>query len=168
MKEFLQTLQDAFPILKNHPLAMARILVAMIVLMPLYKAKGARQRICKPLLSKVCDKMHATTRWLFVYHTPNFIDGSKYYTSQSTGKGHLGDDVIWTLVSWPDLKPKDSFRLVGVVGTVGAIHESQAKLQGRWQIVHDPEHIVGPVPALGLRSIFRRLFAKSIKFVGSI
>jgi hypothetical protein len=91
----------------------------------------------------------------------------KYYTSEGRGGKH-GDDIVWTLVSWPDLKPKDSFRLVGVVGMVSAFHEAEAKLHGRWDIVHDLDHLIGTVPARGLRSVFRRWSAKAVKFLGSL
>jgi hypothetical protein len=168
MKEFFQALQDAFPFLKDHPVAMARILLALAVFIPLYSAKGVRQRMCKPLLLKLSNKMFARTRWLYVYRNSDLLNDWKYYTSEVTGTGNTGDDLIWTLVSWPDLKPIDSFRLVGVVGMVDALHESQAKLQGRWSIVHDPDHFVGPVPARGLRSLSRQFSAKAVKFLGSI
>lgn len=167
MKEFFQALQDAFPVLKNHPIAIARIFFAMLVLVPLYKAKDARQRICKPLLTKLCDKMFATTRWIYVYRDSNVLDNWKYYTSEGRG-GKLGDDVVWTLVSWPDLKPKDSFRLVGVVGMVSAFHEAEAKLLGRWNIVHNLDDLIGAVPARGLRSKLRLWSSKAVKFLGSL
>jgi hypothetical protein len=168
MKDFFQTLQDAFPVLKNHSVAMARILLALLLLGLVYGAKGMRQRVCKPLLSKLCKKIFVTNRWLYVYRNSSSMDDWKYYTSEATGKGNTGDDMVWTLVTWPDLKPKDSFKLAGVVGMVEAIHESQAKLLGRWRIVHDPDRFVGPVPDRGLKSKFRRVLAKVVKFLGSI
>jgi hypothetical protein len=167
MKEFFQALQDAFPVLKNHPIALPRIFFAVLVFVSLYKAKDARQRICKPLLSKLCDKMFATTRWLYVHRDSNVLDNWKYYTSEGRG-GKLGDDIVWTLVSWPDLKPEDSFRLVGVVGMVSAFREAEAKLLGRWNIVHDLDHLIGAVPARGLRSKLRHWSAKAVKFLGSL
>jgi hypothetical protein len=141
MKEIFQTLQDAFPVLKNHPVAIARIMLALLILGLVYGAKRVRQRICKPPLSNLCEKIFVTNRWLYVYRNSNSMNDWKYYTSEATGNGNTGDDMVWTLVTWPDLKPKDSFRLAGVVGMVEAIHESQAKLFGRWQIVHDPESL---------------------------
>jgi hypothetical protein len=167
MKEFFQALQDAFPVLKNHPIALARIFFAVLVLGSAYKAKDTRQRICKPLLSKLSNKIFGTTRWVYVYRDSNVMDNWKYYTSEGRG-GKLGDDVVWTLVSWPDLKPKDSFRLVGVVGMVSAFHEAEAKLLGRWKIVHNLDGLIGAVPARGLRSKLRFCSAKAVKFLGSL
>jgi hypothetical protein len=95
------------------------------------------------------------------------VNDWKYYTSE--GKGNVGDDMVWTLVSWPDLKPKDSFTLVGVVGMVNAVHESQAKLHGRWHIVHDPDrHPIGVVPARGFKSKLLRVSAKLLQAISSI
>jgi hypothetical protein len=167
MKEFFQALQDAFPVLKNHPIALARIFCTVLVLGFAYKSKNARQSICKPLLTKLCDKIYATTRWLYVYRDSNVLDNWKYYTSEGRG-GKLGDDVVWTLVSWPDLKPKDSFRLVGVVGMVSAFHEAEAKLLGRWNIVHNLDDLIGAVPARGLKSKLRLWSAKAVKLLGSL
>lgn len=83
--------------------------------------------------------------------------------------GHSGDDIIWTLVDWPSLKPKDSFRVHGAVGMVDGIYESQAKLYSRWQIVHDPDGaFIGAVPARGLRSLLRRGAAKVLWVLASI
>jgi hypothetical protein len=167
MKEFFQALQDAFPVLKNHPIALARIFFAVLVLGSLYKAKDARQGICKPLLTKLCDKMFVTTRWLYVYRDSNAVDRWKYYTSEGRG-GKYGDDIVWTLVSWPDLKPKDSFKSVGVVGMLDAFHEAEAKLLGRWNIVHDLDHLIGAVPARGFTSKLRLWCTKVVKFLGSL
>ena len=167
MKEFFQALQDAFPVLKNHPVAIARILVVLLLLVGWYKTKGLRKNVCQALLSKLEYKIFATSRWLYVYQGSQLINDWKYYTSE--GKGNVGDDMIWTLVSWPDLKPKDSFRLVGVVGMVNAVHESIAKLHGRWKIVHDPDReAIGLVPARGLRSVLRRASFKFLQILASI
>ena len=169
MKDFLQTLQDAVPVLKNHPVGMARLLLALLVLGGVYSAKTFRKSICEPLSSKLCLKIFVTSRWLYVHRNSPLVNDWKYYTSESTGKGNTGDDMVWTLVSWPTLKPKDSFTLVGVVGMVSAIHDSQAKLLGRWNIVHDPDaQPIGPVPARGLMSKIRRMAAKTLQFIGSI
>jgi len=107
------------------------------------------------------------TRWIYVYRDSDVMDNWKYYTSEGRG-GKLGDDVVWTLVSWPDLKPKDSFRLVGVVGMVSAFHEAEAKLLGRWKIVHNLDDLIGVVPARGLRSKLRLWSAKAVKLLGSL
>lgn len=169
MKEFFQALQDAFPVLKNHPVATARVFVIVLLLTAVYSAKDLRKRICKPLLSKLYDKIFATSRWLYVYQDSQLINDWKYYTSETTGKGNLGDDVIWTLVRWPSLKPTDSFRVIGGVGMIAGIHESQAKLEGRWQIIHDPDRpAIGIVPARGLGSKLRRAGAVALRFIGSI
>lgn len=169
MKDLFQALQDAFPVLKNHPVAMARLLLILLLLVAGYSAKGLRKRVCRPLLSKLYQKIFATSRWLYVYQDSQVVNDWKYYTSEVTGKGDVGDDMIWTLVSWPDLKPKDSFTLTGVVGMVNAIHESRAKLLGRWNIVHDPDHqSIGPVPARGLRSKLRRACVKGLQLLGSL
>jgi hypothetical protein len=117
MKDFFQALQDAFPVLKNHPVGTARVLLVLLLLVAAYTAKGLRKRVCRPLLSKLCDKIFATSRWLYIYQESQIVDHWKYYTSEVIGKGDVGDDMVWTLVSWPDLKPKDSFRLSGVAMT---------------------------------------------------
>ena len=169
MKEFFQTLNDAFPVLKNHPVGIARLLLVLLVLVAVYSAKKLRKRICPPLLSKLCRKIFVPSRWLYVYQDSQTVNEWKYYASEATGNGDTGDDMVWTLVSWPSLRPKDSFTLSGVVGMVDAIQESQAKLLGRWNIVHDPDRQpIGPVPARGLRSKLRRASAKAIQLLGSI
>lgn len=169
MKDFFQALQDAFPVLRNHPILMARLTLATMVLVGLYLAKGPRKRLCQPLHSRLCGRIFATSRWLRVYQNSNDMAEWKYYTSEVTGKGNTGDDMIWTLVHWPSLKPKDSFRMHGVVGMVEGIRESQAKLFARWQIVHDPDSaFIGAVPARGLRSKLRRASAKALQILGSI
>lgn len=168
MKEFFQALQDAFPALRNHPVLMARLTLSAVVLGGLYFAKGPRKKLFQPLHSQLCDRIFATSRWLYVYQNSNDMDEWKYYTSEVTSKGNAGDDVIWTLVHWPSLKPKDSFRIHGGVGMVDGVHESQAKLFARWQIVHDPDMpFIGPVPARGLRSRVRRVSAKILQVLGS-
>jgi hypothetical protein len=168
MKDFFQALQDAFPVLRNHPVLMARLTLAAIVLAALYLAKNMRKRLCHPLRSRLYDRIFATSRWLRVYRNSNDMAEWKYYTSETTGSGHSGDDIIWTLVHWPSLKPKDSFRVHGAVGMVEGIRDSQAKLLARWQIVHDPDGLfIGPVPARGLRSALRRAAAEVLHLLGS-
>ena len=149
MKEFFQTLQDAFPILQNHPVIMARLVLFLMFLVGFYSAKGLRKKVCQRLCSELCDQIFATSRWLFVYQKSREVDHWKYYTSETTGKGHAGDDIIWTLVRWPSLKPEDSFRISGAVGMVDGIHESEAKLQARWKIAHDPDACTSVVFPLG-------------------
>ena len=167
MKDIFETLKDAFPVLKNHPVAMARLLLILLALFAVYSARGLRRRLCRPLLSKLCVKIFVTSRWVYVYQDSQIVDDWKYYTSEATGDGRTGDDIVWALVSWPGLKPKDSFTLKGLVGMVGAVHESQAKLLGRWNIVHDPDRQpIGLVPARGLRSMLRRASAKLLQFLG--
>jgi hypothetical protein len=49
-----------------------------------------------------------------------------------------------------------------------ALHESRAKLEARWEILHDPDNLgVGFVPALGIRSKLRRAAAKALGVLGS-
>jgi len=169
MKEIFQTLQDAFPVLKNHPVAMARILLVLLILGACYGAKGLRKKLFGTLCSKLYNKIFVTSRWLYVYQDSQLVNDWKYYTSEVTGTGNTGDDVVWTLVRWPSLNPTDSFRVSGGVGMVDAIHESQAKLQGRWHIIHDPDRQpIGPVPARGLKSKLRRVCAKVFQTLGSI
>jgi hypothetical protein len=169
MNDFFQTLKDAFPILRNHPVLMARIALIAIILVGLYAAKGLRKRFCLPLYSKLCDKIFSTNRWLRVYQRGSDMGNWRYYTSEVTGKGHAGDDIIWTLVHWPSLKPKDSFKVVGAVGMVDGIYESQAKLLSRWEIMHDPDGpFIGGLPARGLKSLLRRAAAKVLWALASI
>jgi hypothetical protein len=160
MKDFLQTLQDAFPVLKTHPVLMARLFLAATVLTGFWAAKGLRRKIFWPLCAKMYDRVAVTSRYLFVFHNGDLTNNWKYYTSEVTGKGDTGDDMIWTLVRWPSLKPIDSFRLAGVVGMGHALHESTVKLEGRWKIIHDPYASVGPLPARGPISKLRRACAR--------
>lgn len=56
----------------------------------------------------------------------------------------------------------------GAVGMESALHESRAKLEARWEILHDPDNLgVGFVPALGIRSKLRRAAAKALGVLGS-
>lgn len=168
MKDFIQMLEDAFPVLKSHPRIVLVIFVLLILLFAAYRAKALRARICRPLLSKLCHREFVTTRWLYVYRDSNDVDTWRYYASETTG-GKYGDDIIWTLVRWPSLKPMDSFRIHGAVGSDAALRDSCAKLLGRWNIVHDPDlRTVGPVPALGIKSKLRRASTKVVKVVGSL
>ena len=158
---------SSFPAAKRHPVGTARVLVAALVLIAVYGAKELRKRICQSLLSKLYDKI--TSRWLYVYQDSQITNDWKYYTSEVTGKGNTGDDVIWTLVRWPSLRPIDSFKIAGGVGMIAGIHESQAKLEGRWRISQDPDRPgTGPVPARGFRSKFLRAAVKALQFLESI
>jgi len=159
MKDFFQTLQEAFPALKTHPVLMARLLLAAVVIGAIWAAKPLRKKMFGPLCSKMYERIAVTNRWLFVFHDGDLTNNWKYYTSEVTGKGDTGDDIIWSLVRWPSLKPIDSFKLVGAVGMDHALHESTVKLEGRWKIVHDPYTSVGPVPARGFTSRLRRVCA---------
>lgn len=141
---------------------MARLLLAAIIIGAIWTAKGWRKKLFGPLCSKVYGKIAVSNRWLFVFHNGDLTNDWKYYTSETTGKGDTGDDIIWSLVRWPSLKPTDSFKLVGVVGMDHALHESTVKLAGRWKIIHDPYASVGPVPARGLRSKLRRVCARAL------
>jgi hypothetical protein len=160
MKEFFQTLQDAFPLLKTHPVLMARLLLAACVFAAIWAARGWRKKLFGPLGTKLYSRIAVTNRWLYVYQDGDSINGWKYYTSEATGKADTGDDIIWTLVRWPSLRPIDSFRMSGAVGMPNALHESTVKLGARWKIVHNPDTPVGPVPARGLRSKLRRVCAR--------
>ena len=160
MKDFFQTVQEAFPVLKTHPVLMARLLLAAIVIGAIWAAKPLRKKLFWPLCTKMYERIAVTNRYLFVFHNGDLTNNWKYYASEVTGKGDTGDDMIWTLVRWPSLKPIDSFKLVGVVGMDHALHESTVKLEGRWKIVHDPYTSVGPVPARGLISKLRLVCAR--------
>ncbi|HKC01385.1 MAG TPA: hypothetical protein VKD23_21555 [Terriglobales bacterium] len=167
MKDFFQLLQDWFPILKSHPHVVLAVSVSVAALVALYKAKDLRTKVCKPLHSKLCDKIFVTQRWLFMSKPSQMVDDWKYYTSESKGK--VGDDIIWTLVRWPSLKPIDRFVIHGAVGMESALLESQVKLEARWHIEHNPDGLgLGPVPARGIRSKLRRAAAKVLHVLGSI
>jgi hypothetical protein len=167
MKDFIQMLEDAFPMLRNHPRWVLGIFVLFVLFVAAYKAKNLRAKICRPLCAKLSDQIAVTTRWVHVYRDSIVVNDWKYYTSETTGKGREGDDIIWTLVHWPSLKPKDSFKVQGAVGMVEGIHDSRAKLRKRWHIIHDPDSCgIGPVPALGIRSRLRRICAKLLTLVG--
>ncbi len=167
MKDFLQLLQDAFPALKSHPRLILTAFLILTAVGVLALAKEWRSRICRPRYAELCNKIFTTQRWLFVSKPSQTVNDWKYYTSESTGK--VGDDIIWTLVSWPDLKPVDRFVIAGAVGMESALEESQVKLEARWQIIHDPDYLgVGFVPAHGIRSKLRRAAARLLKVLGSI
>ena len=160
MKDIFQTIQDAFPFLRNHPIAMARILLVFLILAIFYSAKSWRHKTFRPVCYRLHSKIFKTSRWLYVYQDSQLVNDWKYYTSEVTGKGNAGDDVIWTLVKWPSLKPIDSFRIAGGVGMVSGIHESRTKLKARWQITHDPDRpSIGMVPARGIMGKLRRFLA---------
>ncbi|HXA76352.1 MAG TPA: hypothetical protein VNV41_04405 [Candidatus Acidoferrales bacterium] len=168
MNDFFNFLKEAFPPLKNHPVGVARIAVFIILLSLLYAAKDLRKRICLPLHSKLSKKIVATYRWLRVYQEGDDVTKWKYYTSEVVGWGRDGDDIIWTLVRWPSLRPKDTFRVHGAVGKLSGVEESRTTLYQRWEIVHDPNNVFGPVPARGLRSLLRRAAAKVLLAVASV
>jgi len=169
MKEIFQALQDAFPILHSHPLLMARLFVAFLLLSVAYRAKETRKKICKPLCSKLADRILRSSRGLYVYRTTRLPDNWRYYTVEFTGKGIAGDDVIWTLVKWPSLSRQDSFRMQGAIGTVNGPADSEAKLQARWKIEHVPDaNLIGQLPANGLMSVLQRVAMRVLMFVGSV
>lgn len=169
MKDFFQLLRDWFPLLKSHPQVVLAISVSAAALIALYKAKDLRSRIFKPVHSKLCHKNFARQRWLFVSKRSCTVDAWKYYTSEVTGSGNIGDDIIWTLVSWPSLKPIDHFVIHGAVGMESALQESQVKLEARWQIDHDPDGLgVGFIPARGIISKLRRAAEKLVHMLWSI
>jgi hypothetical protein len=168
MKEFLQTLQEAFPPLAHHPVLMARILLLLLVVGTVYGAKSLRKRICMPLSSRLFAQIFITSRWLYVYQTSLTVNDWQYYTSETTGGKH-GDDIIWTLVRWPSMRRKDSFRISEAVGMLEAIDKSQAILLGRWHIVHDPDsQPIGTLPARGLVSKLRCAAAKGLYILAMI
>lgn len=169
MRDFFETLKDAFPVLKEHPVGAARSLLVILLLAAFYSAKGLRKRICLRMSSKLESRAAARTRFLYVFQDSELSNNWKYYTSETTGKGNTGDDLIWTLVTWPGLRPKDSFRLSGVVGMVRALSESQAKLKGRWGILHRPDRgLIGLIPARGAASKLSRASASALRVLGSI
>jgi hypothetical protein len=167
MKDILQMLDDAIPFLRNHPVLSVRLFLIGLALISIYGAKGLRRRICQPLASKLVEQDFRTSRWLYVYKNSMILNDWKHYTSETTGNANCGDDVIWTLVDWPNLKPKDSFRVSGAVGMLSGISDSEAKLYARWNIVHDPDSSIGPVPALGMRSKLGRAAAKILRWIAS-
>jgi hypothetical protein len=165
MKEFLQTLQDAFPALKNHPVAMARLLVLLIAVGWFWAAKKTRKKMFGSLSSTLYVKNAGAYRWLYVYQGTNAVHEWKYYTSETTG-GQAGDDIIWSLVKWPSLKPIDSFRIHGAVGMLTAVDESGTKLLARWQIKHNfDRHPFAMLPARGLKSKLQRVGARTSLFL---
>lgn len=169
MKDFIQWLQDAFPALRNHPRLSLALFLVLLILGFVYRAKDRRKQLCQYLCAKLLRQAFITTRWLYVHQNSMNTDDWKYYTSEVTGKGDYGDDVIWTLVSWPSLRPKDTFRVPGAVGMVSGIHDSQTKLEARWNIIHDPDAPgIGPVPARGAKSMVRRFLIRLAHLVGSI
>jgi hypothetical protein len=168
MSDFFEFLKEAFPFLKNHPAVVAKIAVVVILLGLIYAAKDLRKRICLPPHSKLSVKIVATDRWLRVYQKGNDMAQWKYYTSEVVGWGRDGDDMIWTLVRWPSLRPIDSFRVHGAVGKLSGVEDSRSTLYHRWEIVHDPYNVFGPVPARGLRSLLRRAAVKVLWALATI
>lgn len=168
MTEFFQALKDAFPPLAHHPILMARLLIITLALGMVYSQKELRKRICAPLASKLFGRIFATSRWLYVYQGSQTVNEWQYYTSETTGGRH-GDDIIWTLVRWPSMRRKDSFTISAAVGMLEAIDKSQAILEGRWHIVHNPDsQPIGTLPARGLVSKLRCAAAKTLHTLGSI
>jgi hypothetical protein len=168
MTDFVQTLKDAFPFLGSHSALVARLALLIAAVGFVYSQKKLRARICNPVASKLCGQIFVTSRWLYVYHGSQAVHDWKYYTSETTG-GNYGDDIIWTLVRWPSLKPKDSFKILGAVGMLEAIEKSQVILDRRWHIVHDPDKLsIGPIPARGLVSKLRRVAARTLHIIGTI
>jgi hypothetical protein len=91
MKDFFQTLQDAFPALKTHPVLMARLLIAALIIGAIWAAKGWRKKLFGPLCSKMYGKIAVTSRYLFVFHNGDLTNNWKYYTSEVTGnRRHRG------------------------------------------------------------------------------
>jgi hypothetical protein len=169
MKDFLQMLQDAFPLLRSHPRLMLGLFLLLSLLVAIYRAKELRKRICQPLCSTLYKRIFVTSRWLYVYQDSRIVDDWKYYTSEVAGEGAYGDDIVWKLVSWPNLKTKDYFIVHGAVGKISGIDESQSTLHGRWNIVHDPDSFgIGRVPARGINSWLRRSLAKLLHIIVSI
>jgi hypothetical protein len=168
MREFVQTLQDAFPLLKNHPILMARLTLLLIVIVPLFWVKGWRKKACQNLHMKVCSRIFATNRWLRVYQEGNDMGEWKYYTSEVDGWGREGDDMIWTLVRWPSLRPIDTFRVHAAVGMLNGVYDSEVLLQARWGIVHNPDNFIGGVPARGVRSWLRRATERILRVLVAI
>lgn len=161
MKDFLDMLQEAFPALKSHPRLMLATFLIAVLIVALYSAKERRSQFCERLYSAIYAKVFTTQRWLYVFQGSNIVNEWKYYTSEVIGRGRVGDDVVWTLVTWPQLKPLDSFRVTGAVGMVDGIYKSQSILQGRWGIAHNPDVPgVGPIPARGIRSWIHRTVAR--------
>jgi hypothetical protein len=168
MNDFFNFLKEAIPPLKNDPVLLARIAVIVIILGLLYAAKSLRRRVCVPLHDRLCKKIFATNRSLRVYQESNNMDEWKYYTSEVDGWGRDGDDMIWTLVHWPSLRPIDSFRAHGAVGKLSGVEDSRTTLYQRWRIIHDPNNFFGQVPARGLRSLLRRATVKVLRALASM
>jgi hypothetical protein len=168
MKDLLDNLKEVWPIIGRHPRFTAALSLCLFALFWLYRSRKTWAQICRSWSTDLYDKASVKSRWVFVDRSPQITNEWKYYTSETTGLGEVGDDIIWTLVSWPRLKPLKSFRIHGAVGMERALQESQTKLDGRWGIVHDPYSSIGPVPASGLASMLRRTAARCLMLIGSI
>jgi hypothetical protein len=168
MKDLIDNLKEVWPIVGRHPQFTAAVSLSLCALVWLYRSRKTWAGICHSWSTYLYDKASVTSRWVFIYRSSQVTNEWKYYTSETTGLGEIGDDIIWTLVSWPKLKPLKSFRIYGAVGMESALQESQTKLNGRWGIVHDPYSTIGPVPATGLVSMFRRTAARLLMLIGSI
>jgi hypothetical protein len=169
MNEFVNFLREAFPPLKDHPVLVARIAVVLIALGVVYAAKSLRKRICLSLHSRLTERIKCTTRLLCVFVNPDDITDRTFYTSEVLGTGKDGDDMVWTLVHWPSLRPtRDFFRVHAALGSLSAWEETKGILNRRWKIVHSPDSFIGPLPAHGLRSLIRRATAKVLWALASI
>ncbi len=169
MTDLVQTLKDAFPFLRNHSALIARLALLMAAVVAVYSARDLRKRICNPLASKLFHQIFVTSRWLYVHQNSRTVNDWQYYTSEVVGKGHFGDDIVWTLVHWPSMRRKDSFTISEAIGTLDAIDRSRLILGGRWHIVHNPDsQPIGMLPARGLISKLRRVAAKTLYFIGTI
>jgi hypothetical protein len=71
-------LQNAFPVLKNHPVAMARSLVALLAISAIYSAKSWRKKFLGALCSKLYSQIARRQRWVYVYQGSAWVNDWKY------------------------------------------------------------------------------------------
>ena len=71
MKDFFQTLQDAFPVLKTHPVLMARLFLAALIIGANMGCKGLAEETLRAAVFEAVRRIAITNRWLFVYQDGN-------------------------------------------------------------------------------------------------
>jgi hypothetical protein len=163
MRDFFEALKETFPRLAHHPRLMGAGLLSLFIFIAIFKTKKHWSTVFLSWANELCIHDSVKGRWVFIDRKCSGLSNDwKYYTSHTTGFGETGDDLIWTLVSWPSLKPlkpimRNSFRMQGAIGMASTNSESRAKLMGRWGINHDPYSTIGFIPAPGVVGGLRRL-----------
>jgi hypothetical protein len=164
MKDAFDLLKEMVPWASNHPRYTLAVVLIAAVMVLLYRAEG-RKVFCRRLFQRLTVQNLDRSRFLYVCKHPDLDFDWRYYTSENTGRGLPGDDIIWTLVRWPSMKPEDSMTIHGAVADPDSFVTSTEKLEARWGIIHDVDNVVGLLPAVGLMSKLRDVAARVLFFL---